>query len=78
MSVYCGNMFGGGQGYADVCGKEIYGKGTPLAQCAGCMKTEIGQLKAENHSLRKFIIGLAESDAEIAYAYAAISSPEYP
>lgn len=53
MSIHCGTSFGGGQGYTDTCGKEVYGKGTPLAQCSGCMKEEIIQLKAENESLRK-------------------------
>jgi len=53
MSIYCGASFGGGQGYADVCGQEEYGKGTPLAQCRQCMRQEIHKLKSENECLRK-------------------------
>jgi uncharacterized coiled-coil DUF342 family protein len=34
------------------------------------LRIERDQLKAENEALRKFIIGLAEGDAQIAYAYA--------
>jgi hypothetical protein len=45
---------------------------------ADAIRIRLDKLKAENHSLRKFISNLAESDAEIAYAYAAISSPENP
>lgn len=34
------------------------------------LAAERDQFKAENQALRKFIIGLAEADAQIAYAYA--------
>lgn len=56
MSIYCGASFGGGQGYTDTCGKEEYGKGTPLAQCKQCMKMEIHNLKAENESMAKRLL----------------------
>lgn len=73
MSIYCGRLFGGGQGYSDKCGvtRGYSGKGD-LDQCHDCQKKEI-------YTLRQFILGFAEFDAEIAYAYAAlISSPENP
>lgn len=41
-------------------------------QALGSLKGERDEIKAECESLRKFIIGLAEADAQIAYAYADI------
>lgn len=48
MSIYCGGLFGGGQGYADICGQTrgYSGKGD-LDQCHSCQKKEIDALRID-------------------------------
>lgn len=48
MSIYCGGIFGGGQGYADICGKtRVYSGNGELDQCHSCQKKEIDALRVD-------------------------------